>query len=120
MEIQREKWWVIFGRKSVSWCAGVLFVVKELRFCLVFSVSPSLHHFSSHFPAPCCFCSLCCDPILPPFSLLAGPLAVQSVGVGVGELSRPLPCGATLCEPGGFRCSGQGVGHRGGLELLLW
>lgn len=52
-------------------------------------------------PSPPSLTSLCWvhSTLLVPFlpaALLTGPLAVQGVCVGVGQLSRPLPCGATL------------------------
>lgn len=50
-------------------------------------------------------------PSFPSFS------SVQSVGVGVGHLSRPLPCSASLCQLGWFCCSGQGGDRRGQLAL---
>lgn len=116
MWIQREICWLVFGVEaylvSGCWfaCSGEGAGIKA--FGLAFS------SFSSFLFSLSVLCPI--TPSLFPAALLAGPSAVQGVGVGVGQLSGPLPCGAALRQLGGFGRSGPGVGHRGRLELLLW
>lgn len=123
MEIQREIFWDVFGVKVLvmvlktcfwlgfSSCVGVFHILPPS--CILYLCSPLL--FTLLFPTPSPFLAstsptflfLLCFPIPPPVvsapaALLAGPVAVQSVGVGVGQLSGPLSRGATLRQLGGF------------------